>query len=80
VIEQKYLTMLDRLNNDSASRGGDAGGVRLQPDRDPGFFARRRRILPPANDVLAALPSGAVIDGRPAEVGHYVSENHAAVS
>jgi glycosyltransferase involved in cell wall biosynthesis len=82
VIEQKYLDMLERLS---------AGSVRLQPDRlkEPGFFAKRRRTLPPANDVLAGLPFGPVIDHGPAEAdhgpaeaGHYRRnrEGHAAVS
>jgi glycosyltransferase involved in cell wall biosynthesis len=85
VIEQKYLTMLQRLDNEKTR------SIRLQAD--PGFFARRRRILPPANDVLAALPAGPVIDHAsgpagadrsPAGAGHYVrnriDEGHAAVS
>jgi glycosyltransferase involved in cell wall biosynthesis len=89
VIEQKYLGMFARLSGENA--GDDERRVRLQADlQEPGFFAKRRRTLPPANDVLAALPSGPVIDRGPAkenqgpaETGHYVRdapEGHAAVS
>jgi hypothetical protein len=69
VIERKYLDMLARLSSD-----GRAGGVRLQPDigKEPGWFARRRRTLRPASEVLAELPSGPVIE--------YQREQHAAVS
>ena len=51
VIERKYLDMFKQL--DGARRTG-AG------DPLPGWFARRRRELPPAAEVLARLPSGAV--------------------
>jgi glycosyltransferase involved in cell wall biosynthesis len=53
VIERKYLDTLDRL-----SREGHAGR-NLEPL--PGFFARRRRTLPPAEEVLAGIPAGAVL-------------------
>jgi glycosyltransferase involved in cell wall biosynthesis len=53
VIERKYLDMLERLKRES------------QPARPidplPGYFARRRRTLPPANEVLNTLPRGAVL-------------------
>lgn len=62
VIERKYLDMFARL---------DAEGPR--PDRAmepiPGWWARRQRSLPPAREVLAGLPSGALraeSHGRPA--------------
>jgi glycosyltransferase involved in cell wall biosynthesis len=75
VIEQKYLDMLQRLSGD------DVRSVRLQADpRERGFFAKRRRTLPPASDVLAGLPSGPVIDHGPAEAGHHLRGDHAAVS
>ena len=58
VIEQKYLDMFQRLKE-----ADDQGRARLQPDlREPGFFARRRRTLRPAIDVLAELPSGPVLN------------------
>jgi len=52
VIEGKYLEMLDRLGRAPAGVHG------VEPL--PGYFARRRRVLPPAEDVLAAVPAGAV--------------------
>jgi hypothetical protein len=62
VIERKYLEMFDRLKREEAS------GVPRQPlERLPGWFARRRRDLPPASAVLAGIPSGAVsVGGEPA--------------
>ncbi len=53
VIERKYLDMFDRLK-----REGQAAR-RIEPL--PGWFARRRRDLPPAGEVLAGIPSGAVV-------------------
>jgi glycosyltransferase involved in cell wall biosynthesis len=53
VIEGKYLDMLDRLASD-----GDGPRPAMEPL--PGFFARRRRTLPPAADVAARVPAGAV--------------------
>ena len=52
VIERRYLEMLQRLQAEPAAR-------MIEPL--PGWFARRRRHLPPAADVLASLPSGAVV-------------------
>ena len=54
VIERKYLDMLDRL-------GRDRGAARPGIEPLPGFFGRRRRTLPPAADVAAGVPAGAVI-------------------
>jgi glycosyltransferase involved in cell wall biosynthesis len=53
VIERKYLETFNRLGSEPRDR---------QPVLEPlpGFVARRRRTLPPANDVLAAIPAGAV--------------------
>jgi glycosyltransferase involved in cell wall biosynthesis len=53
VIEQKYLDMFDRLKIDDARN-------RIEPE--PRWLARRRKVLPPAADVLAALPSGPVLN------------------
>ena len=51
VIERSYLDMFDRLSS--------------EPPREmeplPGWFGRRRRNLPPARDVLAAVPAGPVL-------------------
>jgi glycosyltransferase involved in cell wall biosynthesis len=53
VIERKYLDMFERLSNAPAPQG-------IEPL--PGWFARRREELAPAEEVLAALPAGAVVD------------------
>jgi len=53
VIERKYLETFDRLAREPR-RAPDA----IEPL--PGFFARRRRTLPPAADALARIPSGPV--------------------
>jgi hypothetical protein len=52
VVERKYTEMFDRLTREPAS-----------PTIDPlpGFFARRRKDLPPARQVVDALPSGPVV-------------------
>jgi glycosyltransferase involved in cell wall biosynthesis len=50
VVEQKYLDMFRRLAKEPA----------LPVEPLPGVFARRSRSLPPASDVVAAAPSGAV--------------------
>ena len=52
VIERKYLEMLECLRKESAPRA-------IEPL--PGWMARRRRDLPPARDVLARVPAGAVV-------------------
>ena len=53
VIERKYLETFDRLAREPRDQ---------QPALEPlpGFFARRRRTLPAAGDVVARIPSGAV--------------------
>ena len=50
VIERKYLEIFDRLKREPATT--------LEPL--PGFFAKRSRALPPAAEVVASLPGGAV--------------------
>jgi len=52
VIERKYLETFDRLSREPQPR-------LPVPEPLPGFFARRRRTLPPAEEVLAAIPAGA---------------------
>ena len=52
VIERKYLDMLERLRKSPSTRG-------IEPL--PGWVARRKRDLPPAQHVLAKLPAGAVV-------------------
>ena len=57
VIEQKYLDILARLKEDDARGVSPAG---MAPE--PGWFAKWRKDLRPANDVLAALPFGPVLN------------------
>lgn len=54
VIEARYLDMFDRLSREGRGAGD------LEPL--PGWWARRRRNLPPADEVVRALPSGASAD------------------
>jgi len=62
VIEGKYLDMLHRLE---AARPSATAPQTRSMEPEPGWFARRRRILPPADEILSALPFGPVGD-----VGH----------
>jgi glycosyltransferase involved in cell wall biosynthesis len=57
VIEQKYLDILARLKEDDARGAAHAG---MEPE--PGWLAKRRKVLRPANDVLAELPFGPVLN------------------
>jgi glycosyltransferase involved in cell wall biosynthesis len=66
VIEQKYLDMLAQLDADRGA-GLKPGTTRMEPE--PGWFARRRRTLPPADRILAGLPFGPVIDAGQAAAG-----------
>lgn len=50
VIERKYLDMLEALRRDSS------GGRGFEPL--PGWLERRRRTQPPAESILAGIPSG----------------------
>ena len=59
VIERKYLDMFERLKRENA-----AGGPGRAMEPLPGWLARRSRMVPAANDVLARIPSGAVVPGR----------------
>jgi glycosyltransferase involved in cell wall biosynthesis len=52
VIEGKYLEMLDRLRREPAPGN-------MEPL--PGWMARRKHTVPPARQVLAGIPSGAVM-------------------
>jgi glycosyltransferase involved in cell wall biosynthesis len=53
VIERKYLDMFARL---------DAEGPRRRTEPLPGWWARRRRTLPPAREVIDGVPSGPAAD------------------
>lgn len=52
VVERKYLEMFDRLKRESS-----------HPPMEPlpGFFARRKRTLRPAREVVDAIPSGPAV-------------------
>jgi glycosyltransferase involved in cell wall biosynthesis len=50
VIERKYLDMFEELKRQP---GSDMEAL-------PGFFARRRKNVPPADEVLTGAPSGPV--------------------
>jgi glycosyltransferase involved in cell wall biosynthesis len=52
VIERKYLEMFDRLKKEGSGR---------EPEPLPGWLAQRKRVLPPAANVLASIPAGAVV-------------------
>jgi glycosyltransferase involved in cell wall biosynthesis len=52
VIERKYLEMFARLDQENAS------GVRHRMEPLPGWWARRRATVPPAADVVQAVPRG----------------------
>ena len=61
VIEKKYVDMLQQLSTETPSRPIEAPA---------GWFARRRRTLPPADSVVKQLPTGPyrepALDSRPA--------------
>jgi glycosyltransferase involved in cell wall biosynthesis len=52
VIERKYLDMFAQLKKDFHPTGAS----RMEPL--PGWFARRKRNLPPSQDVLQRIPAG----------------------
>jgi len=56
VVERKYLEMFERLSKE------DATAARRPVVELPGWWGRRLRSLPPAREVLAALPAGPVLD------------------
>ena len=56
VIEAKYLDMFERLSAAPAARP-------IEPI--PGWFARRAKTAPAAEEVLTRVPAGAVLGGAP---------------
>jgi glycosyltransferase involved in cell wall biosynthesis len=58
IIERKYLDVLERLHK-------EATAATTEPM--PGWLARRRNSLPPANQVIAQLPTGAALKDVPRE-------------
>jgi glycosyltransferase involved in cell wall biosynthesis len=66
VIERKYLDMFERLKIED--RRPETSRRVMEPL--PGFFARRRREIPPARETLAAIPTGPALrsaDGAPSD-------------
>lgn len=55
VIERKYLDMFDQLRRTPVTHG-------MEPL--PGWLARRARTVPPAADIVNALPAGPVIESQ----------------
>lgn len=64
VIERKYLDMFDRLKREDA-----AGTAVPALEPLPGWFARRRRDLSPAAEVLARIPAGPVVRDATSSIG-----------
>jgi len=72
VIERKYLDMFAQLKErppegrsyGSAKEGQVASAFRRKSEIEPlpGWFARRRRELPPATDVLRRIPQGPALE------------------
>jgi glycosyltransferase involved in cell wall biosynthesis len=56
VIERKYVDMFERLKKETPATAADPL---------PGWFDRRRQGVPPAEEVLATLPSGPAVAKRP---------------
>jgi glycosyltransferase involved in cell wall biosynthesis len=57
VIERKYLDMFQRLNQ--ANSGGAPSAASRRPlEPLPGFFARRKRDIEPAREILDRIPTG----------------------
>jgi glycosyltransferase involved in cell wall biosynthesis len=52
VIERKYLDTFERLKKESATAA---------PEPLPGWFARRRRTLPAAKEIVNRVPAGPVV-------------------
>ena len=64
VIERKYLDMFEQLRKELPAKAGSHLPAGSHPSTEslPGFFARRKRTLPPAEETLAAIPAGPVVD------------------
>ena len=60
IIERKYLDMLERLANDPPPAAIESM---------PWWFQRRREDLPPADQVVAKLPTGPALDGAVGAAG-----------
>jgi len=72
VIERKYLEMFERLSSPSVV----SAFRRNPPEPLPGWFARRKRDLPPAREILEKIPTGpALDDALPPKGGSYGNES-----
>jgi glycosyltransferase involved in cell wall biosynthesis len=74
VIEKKYVDMLEQLSRESSPRT-------MEPS--PGWFTRRRRSQPPAEDVVKQLPGGPYKETMPSAISPQpsaVSRQPSAVS
>jgi glycosyltransferase involved in cell wall biosynthesis len=60
VIERKYLEMFEQLKK-SDLRPEGRSYLTMEPI--PGFFSRRKRELPPSDDVIERIPRGPAIEG-----------------
>ncbi len=68
VIERTYLDMFERLKKDAP--------VRAEMEPIPGFFARRRRDIPPARELLDRIPVGPALEShRTSDIGHRSSNS-----
>jgi glycosyltransferase involved in cell wall biosynthesis len=70
VIERRYVEVLEQLQREPATG-------RIEPL--PNWFGRRRATLPPARDVVAAIPAGPVLPAREPRRGQTAAVPAAAV-
>jgi glycosyltransferase involved in cell wall biosynthesis len=77
VIERKYLEMFERLSSEPVASGfsrNRSSGSLIEPL--PGFFARRKRGIPPARELLDRIPTGPALEAhRPSDIGHRPSDS-----
>ena len=67
VIERKYLEMFDRLKK------APGGETTMEPI--PGFFARRRKNVLPARELLERIPTGPALEHRISDIGYRSSSS-----